>query len=296
MKPFTITLFLFGFFSTAVFAQTEEESTNTANDSAEIVITPKKGEDSTIVKVAGMKIIILNDNKNNNEIIVDNELGNDSDSTSTNDEKSDHKVSHWAGIRIGVNGYLANNGLPIPSSHDFLELDYAKNVSWDLNLIEHDIRLYKNNIELVTGLGLHFASYSFKSKFATLSNTDPLSVSIDSTITLEKNRLKATYITAPLMLGFSTNQDEDKAFRLAFGGQVSWRMGSRLKQRYTTNGEINKPKVKSDYGLNPFLFHATASVGYGPVNVYANYGLNSLFESGKTIDITPFDMGLQFMF
>lgn len=265
-----------------------------AKDSVDVVITPKKGQDSTIVKVGGMRIIVLNDQKNEGDkFVIDNHIADDEDADSgCNDED----VTHWAGIRLGVNGYLHNNALPIPKSHEFLELDYAKSVSVDLNLLEKDFRLYKQYVELVTGLGLHFSNYAFESEYTTLSNRDPLSVTVDSNRVLDKNKLKATYVTAPLMLGFSTNKDEDKAFRFAAGGQVSWRIGSKLKQQFTENGLTHKPKIKSDYDLNPFLFHAIASVGYGPVNVVASYGLNPLFEPGKTIDVRPFDLGVQLMF
>lgn len=299
MKVFSTLLIFLGFGSLMAQEVVTEDSNNIAGeDTVEVVITPKKGQDSTIVKVAGMKIIVLNDGKKTNEIIIDEEWEEDTDSTDVEDMDDDDndKIHHWAGIRMGVNGYLVNNQLAIPAANDFLELDYAKSISWDLNLFEKDFSLIKHNVELVTGLGMHFANYTFKSEYTTLSNTDPLSVTTDSTRILEKNKLKATYITAPLMLGFSTNEDEDKAFRLAFGGQVSWRVGSKLKQRYTLQGETYTPKIKSDYDLNPFLFQAVASVGYGPVNVYANYGLNSLFAAGKTVNLTPFDVGLQFMF
>jgi len=41
----------------------------------------------------------------------------------------------------------------------------------------------------VTGLGLHFANYAFKSKVTTLNNTDPLTAYTDSNKVLEKNKL-----------------------------------------------------------------------------------------------------------
>jgi len=281
--------------SLSAAAQVEPQADSTKSDSMEVVITPKKGQDSTIVKVAGMKIIVLNDqNTGTDNVIIDTEV--DSDSTDSDKKHKAGHVSHWAGIRVGVNGYLYKNGLAIPASHDYLELDYSKSVSVDLNLLEKDFNLYKQYVELVTGLGLHFANYSFKSKYGTLQNTDPLSVSIDSTRLLDKNRLKATYLTAPLMIGFSTNTKQCKAIRFAAGAQVSWRIGTKLKQEYQSEGETHKPKIKSDFDLNPFLFHAIATVGYGPVNVFATYGLNSLFEESKTLAVTPFDVGLQLMF
>jgi hypothetical protein len=270
-------------------------ATEAESDSVEVVITPKRGQDSTIVKVAGMKIIVVNDDKNEPEkIIVDAEVGG-KDTTYHKDKHVDN-VSHWAGVRVGVNGYMTDKGLPIPPSHEFLELDYGRSVSVDVNLLEKDFRLYKQHIELVTGLGMHFANYTFESKYTTLVNSDPLGATTDSTILLDKNKLRATYITAPLLLGFSTHKDENKAFRLAFGGQVSWKIASRLKQQYNKGGQTFKPRIKSDYDLTPFLFHAVASAGYGPVNIYANYGLNNLFKSNKTLALTPFDIGVQLMF
>lgn len=280
--------------SLSAAAQTPADSTD--SDTIEVVITPESGQDSTIVQLGKMKIIVLeNTDKGTDQIIIDREQP-DTLEASSECEDDDDKVSHWAGIRVGVNGYLVNDALPIPATHDFLELDYAKSIAVDLNLFEHDFRLYKNNVELVTGLGLKLSSYAFRAPHSTLTNADPLTVIIDSSTTYSKNKLKATYVTAPLMLGFSTNQDEDKAIRFAFGGQVGWRIASKLKQRFYASGETVTPKVRSDFDLNPFLFSAVATAGYGPLNVFAGYGLNTLFESGKTIALTPFDVGLQLMF
>ena len=293
MMKLALTLALIAITTLGLNAQSNNED-SLQTDSVEVVITPKKGQDSTIVKVAGMKIIVLSNDKNEpKKIVVDTEVKNDT--TYYKDNQGDN-VSHWAGVRIGVNGFLSNEGLPLPASHRFLELDYGKSVCVDVNLLEKDFRLYKQHIELVTGLGMHFANYTFKNKYTTLLNTDPLSASVDSTLLLDKNKLRATYLTAPLMLGFSTHKDESKAFRFAAGGQVSWRIASKLKQQYNFGGQTFKPRIKSDYDLNPLLFHAIASMGYGPINLVATYGLNTLFESNKTVALNPFDVGVQIMF
>lgn len=281
-------------------AQTEPDSTK--EEEVEVIINTEENKDSTIVRVAGMKIIVIDDKKADKERVIVDGIVDGNDTTYYDSDDDDHghedKVSHWAGVRIGVNGFLVNDALPIPNNIDFMELDYAKSISWDLNLIEKDFMLVKQHVELVTGLGLHFASYAFDNKHATLLDTDPLlTTSLDSSISFTKNKLRATYLTAPLMLGFSTSKDEDKAFRFAAGGQVSWRIASKLKQQYTLQGDTKTLKDKNDFDLNPFLFHAVASAGYGPVNLFASYGLNELFKPGKlATPVTPFDVGVQLMF
>ncbi len=102
-----ITLFALALFAiSSVKAQENSptDSTKSKSDDVEVVISPKKGQDSTIVKVAGMKIIVLNDlEKETNTVIVDGEVIASDTNESKKDKKGDN-VSHWAGIRIGVNG------------------------------------------------------------------------------------------------------------------------------------------------------------------------------------------------
>jgi hypothetical protein len=283
--------------STVVGTETQGDSSLVEED-VEVIIQTKENQDSTIVRVKGMKIIVLNDDESSQprKLIIDSDES-DEDKEFDFEKKTHDPVSHGAGIRIGMNGYLNNNGLPLAAGDENLQLDYGRSISWDINLFEKDFRLVQNYVELVTGLGMHFSTYAFESQYTTMLNTpesDPLLFITDSSRTLTKNRLKGTYLTAPLMIGFATHQDEDKAFRLAFGGQASWRIGSRLKQEDVGGRKV---KIRSDYDLNPFLFHAIASVGYGPLNLYANYGLNPLFKSGKTTTpLHPFDVGVQLMF
>lgn len=286
--------------SAGAYAQVEgttETDVSTENpDSVEVVISPKEGQDSTIVRIGDMKIIVLDNNRKNgstDEVIIDTV---EDDTNYSSNYKKHSTVHHWVGFRMGVDGYLSDGGLSMPTSDEYLELDYARSIGWSLNFLEKDFHLVGNYIELVTGLGLNMTNYTFESEFATIQNTNPLTAEVDSSRVLDRNRLKVYHLTAPLMLGFATNEDQSKAIRFAFGGQVSWRIGSRLKQKYSQNGETVKPKVKSDYNLNPFLFHAIASVGYGPLNVYANYGLNTVFEDDKAPELYPFNAGIQLMF
>ncbi|WP_165779202.1 hypothetical protein [Brumimicrobium salinarum] len=49
---------------------------------------------------------------------------------------------------------------------------------------------------------------------------------------------------------------------------------------------------KGHYHLNPFQVDGSVRIGRRNFSVYANYGLNGLFESNKGPDYTTFSMGL----
>ena len=69
------------------------------------------------------------------------------------------------GTREGVNGMLDyNNTLNVASGAKFLELNYAKSYQFGLNLFEKDFHIYKNYINLVTGLGFDFNHYAFSKR------------------------------------------------------------------------------------------------------------------------------------
>jgi hypothetical protein len=107
--------------------------------------------------------------------------------------------------------------------------------------------------------------------------------------------LKASYITVPLLLQFNTSKNHGKSFHFAVGGQVAIKLGSRSKQVYDVDGDKKRDIYKSDYNLNPFQYGLTARVGYGKVNVFANYNLSEVFKSGKGPELYPFQIGVSLL-
>jgi len=68
---------------------------------------------------------------------------------------------------------------------------------------------------------------------------------------------------------------------------------SHTKQLYYSDGSgKNKPKVFDDFYLQPFSLDATARIGWGPLNLYANYSLVQMFRAGKGPELYPFSIGL----
>ena len=89
------------------------------------------------------------------------------------------KFTHWGGIDFGVSMLTTiDNKLRLPNHLDtlqmnyFLDLNYGKSCFFSLNFFEKNIGVYKNYINLVTGLGIEWVSYNFK-KNITLNPAAP---------------------------------------------------------------------------------------------------------------------------
>jgi hypothetical protein len=70
------------------------------------------------------------------------------------------------------------------------------------------------------------------------------------------------------------------------------RLGSHTKNVYSSNGGNHKPKSYDDFDLQPFKLDATARIGWGPLNIYANYSLIEMFRNDRSPELYPFTIGL----
>ncbi|RFC55311.1 outer membrane beta-barrel protein [Brumimicrobium aurantiacum] len=242
----------------------------------------EKERDTTKVKYKGKVVIFTSDDE---EPMLDE------------DKKWD--VSQWEGIEFGVNGFFTSNdfGINDDPNNLYLELDYAKSLMINLNLFEFNRRIGSEKFRFYTGLGLRFNRYAFKSTNSTLSYNDTSIYSVtDSVKTFDKNYLNTSYLTAPLFLSFMPGKDPNKSFHVSVGAIVNYRIGSRIKQKYVIQDQKRKDIEKGHYHLNPFLLDASVRIGVGDVSIFANYGMNGLFESGKGPDYIPFNAGISLTF
>lgn len=227
--------------------------------------------------------------KNKNIIIVD---GNNAKNDSIKKQKNASRWYHWAGVELGFNGMLnSKNGTDLGANYSFMANNYGRSYHMGLNFFEKGFSLYKHKINVVTGAGLEFANYSFKNNVTLLPDTNQLAT-ISTGIKYDKNKLRANYITVPLLLDFNTSKKEKHNWHLTAGIIGAWRYGAFTKQVYQQNGHNVKNKVKDDYTLNDFKFSATVRAGYRGLNVFANYGLNTLFNKTNNPDIYPVTVGI----
>jgi hypothetical protein len=205
----------------------------------------------------------------------------------------DQGFHFWEGLDIGVNGYMnVKNSIATPETFPFLELDYARSRSFSWNIAQHNFHLYKNYINLVTGAGIEWNSYALKQNVSLATDMNMIT-GVNEQMDFTKNKLKSTWVKAPLMLEFNTSKDEDRAFHIAAGAEIGYNVfRNRLKQEYMYNGDEQKRKTKDDFNINPFRYSLVARVGFGKYTVFANYGMSELFKSGQGPKVYPFSAGI----
>lgn len=225
-------------------------------------------------------------------------------------EKKKGDFTHWGGFDLGICALTtATNQFQIPTSDDayslnyFLDLKYNRSWYFSLNPIEKSIHLYKNYVNLVSGLGIEWDSYNFRSNILLdphAGNTNATTIKLDTTsVTYIKNQLKATYIKIPLLIELNTNNsDAHKSFHLAAGMEFAYKIDSWTKRKFEIDGSTYKAKLHDDYNLTSFKYGLVVRAGYGGFTVFANYSLTPLFITNKGPEkpLYPLSAGIAFTF
>ena len=239
--------------------------------------------DTTRFKFKDKKIIIIDSDEDKK------------DKKSKRENKNKNRWHHWSGLELGINGILnAENTNSLGANYKFLEQNYGSSFNFNINFLEKDFNVYEEKINIVTGLGLEFANYSLANKVTLIPDTNRI-LAYTTNLKYEKNKLRANYLNVPLLIDFNSSNNSKKNWHFTTGIIAGWRYGAFTKQIYTSGGNKIKTKIKDDYTLNDFKFSATVRIGYRNINVWANYGLNTLFNRSNNPDFYPVAAGITFL-
>ncbi len=272
MRQFILTLAILLSISTLSAQETPKEEIPKAN-----------GKDTSRYKVGNVNIYVFKDPIEE----VDTVDASPSEEEAEKNEKHWHEAN-WGGIDLGVNVLTNENFGMTFKENKYWENDPANSFNYNLNLFSQKHYIYKNNLGIVSGFGFNFTQYAFKNNYLIKTNIDSVYAQMDTVYNYSKNKLKATYIQIPLLLEFSSN-DNNKYISAGIVGGL--RIGSKTKREGELNFKNFTEKTKGTYDLNSFKLDATVRVGVGNVGVYATYALIPLFESGKTVQVHPFSIG-----
>lgn len=239
--------------------------------------------------------------------------GDDNDFGKCNKDKKIKFKGHWAGVDLGINGYLdKNNQFDVPAKYSFLELRQEKSWGIDINLVQQSFRIAgnKNYIDLgdkrckrggqfgiVTGLGWGYNNYRFAKAIKLTSDSSTISIIPDTLLPgkYTKTKLTVSYAHLPILFEyqFPTQNKHKKYFYIMGGAVLGMKLGSHAKQVYYENGDKVKPKQYENFHLNPVKCDLTFRVGWRFMDLFANYSLTTLFKDNKGPELHPFMIGLQ---
>lgn len=226
----------------------------------------------------------------NSKVII---VGGDNEEDSKEDDSKKQRYNHFAGIDIGVNGFLnPDMGTNLQKEAEFMDLNYGKSIAVSLNFWEKYIPIAKEKFGIMTGLGFEFNNYDLDRDVTIFTDKDTtFGVDIASK-SIEKNKFKSTMLNWPVMLETNIGKDARHSFHLAAGVMLSYRVGSKTKQIYEEGGKEFKVKNRNDFNMNPFRANLTARVGYGQFTMFASYSLTEMFEDNDGPEIYPFTVGI----
>ncbi len=279
---------------------------------------PSNG-DTVKVDIGGINITVIDDDSvkikiGNNHIIVD-----DNGNVKMNHEKCNKFNGHWSGVELGVNGLLTPDyNMSYPAGQEYLDLRMEKSINVNLNFFEQNIALNKaKTIGLVSGMGLSWNNYRFANPVYVATDSSDFAAFFMDGISVKKTKLTNMYLTVPLFFEFQTNgSKKSEELHFALGVVGGWRVVSHMKYFYNEankdftlrdpltgntlpvtlrspdNYDRNIVKNFDSFNQRPLKLDASVRMGWGIVNLYANYSIFSLWIKDKGPEVYPFSAGI----
>ncbi len=249
--------------------------------------------DTTSVKVGGLIVEVVEGDSTKVTIGSRTLIVDDNGNVNWRKNFKQKFNGHWAGFDLGVNGYVDKDwNIDVPAEYDYLTLKYEKSIDVNINVYEQNFNLAKNKFGMLTGIGLRWNNYRFKNNVVLSGDKPEIYGFYDYSQDWAKSKLVVSYLTIPLLFEYQTNRYMRKnSFHVTAGAMFGWRWGSHTKMLYFDNGR-HKPKQWDSFHLNPFRYDAMLRIGWGFINLYANYSMNTLFKKDRGPELYPFAIGI----
>ncbi|WP_338646521.1 porin family protein [Flavobacterium sp. KS-LB2] len=152
----------------------------------------------------------------------------------------------------------------------------------------------KRTVAIASGVG--FTYNNFNQNLAITSfGENQVYTYIDSETAYDKNKFSLLSIDVPLEFRLRTSTYESHKFWRIYGG---FKLSYLLYDRSIFNGSEGKVVVTGNKDFNKMQYGTYISAGYNTINLYAYYGLNSLFKSaevnGEPVNMKALNIGIIF--
>jgi hypothetical protein len=149
-------------------------------------------------------------------------------------------------------------------------------------------------VAVATGIGLAYNNY-IQNLAITGTSQSPIYNIIPSKENYNRNKFEQFLVEIPIEFRWRTSTPEVYKFWRIYGG---FKLSYLLLDRSVYDSQT-KVVIKNNKDFNDLLYGAYISTGYNTINLYAYYGLNSLFKStakvnNETIKVNALSIGIMF--
>lgn len=150
-------------------------------------------------------------------------------------------------------------------------------------------------VAIASGVGFSFNNY-IQNMAITGSSSNPIYGIIPSNVNYNKNRIEQLRVEVPIEFRWRTSTPETYKFWRIYGGL---KLSYLLLDKSVYINDQTKVIISNNKDFNDLLYGAYISAGYNTINLYAYYGLNSLFKSSakinnETIQMNTLSIGVMF--
>jgi hypothetical protein len=135
-------------------------------------------------------------------------------------------------------------------------------------------------IAIASGLGFTYNNYN-QNLSITGGNQELTYTIIDVQTAFDNNKFTQLLVDLPIEFRWRTSTYESYKFWRIYGGM---KFSYLLYDKSVFKDSESKTVITNNADFNKFLYGLYLSAGYNTVNVYAYYGLNSIFKSAKIED------------
>lgn len=152
----------------------------------------------------------------------------------------------------------------------------------------------KRTYAIAPGLGFSFNNYNQNLKIEQSNQLTTYTI-INPGTSFNINRFSQFLVDVPIEFRWRSSTYESHKFWRIYAG---FKMSYLLYDKSVYEDALGKIVVTNSKDFNNFLYGTYISAGYNSINIYAYYGLNSLFQSAKTntefVDMNSFNVGIMF--
>ncbi|MFV8368095.1 porin family protein [Flavobacterium sp. LB2R40] len=158
-----------------------------------------------------------------------------------------------------------------------------------------DMPINKNRtVAIASGIGFSYNNYNQNLAISSPNGT-PVYTILDSDMRYNKNKFSLLSVDVPIEFRWRTSTYESHKFwRIYCGIKFSY----LLYDKSVFDGDSGKVQVTGNPDFNKLQYGAYLSSGYNTINLYAYYGLNSLFKSaninGEPVNMKALNFGIIF--